>query len=140
LLGTETGNRLESHVFHLLPRTLVELLRHLRVHQCLLLLSQFLELFHAQVKRSEVHPGCLFKRVDFPNSGFNRLRILMRTHALYNSVVLVGEENVTLGVELEEDVETVFGTEFQVDDSFDSDLSDVLKGLAFDVFSELNNI
>jgi hypothetical protein len=64
----------------------------------------------------------------------------MRTHALYNSVVLVGEENVTLGVELEEDVETVFGTEFQVDDSFDSDLSDVLKGLAFDVFSELNNI
>ena len=85
----------------------------------------------------EVDIGSEFKRIDLTYCGFDLFVELMGPNALQNAIVLVGQNDVTLGIELKDEMICEgFGSEGNDDDSFDPDLFDGFNSFGAKVFSK----
>lgn len=111
----------------------------------LLLVCRGLNLFHHSLYTSttnidllQVDVGGVFKRVQFAHGSLDLVSELMGTHALENSIVLVGEDDVALGIKLKNEmIAELLLSEGQYNHSLHADLPNGLQPLGAQEFPKL---
>lgn len=121
---------------------ILRLLLHLHLHlrfRVLSLLNKPLNLFRSNLYLLQIDIGSIFEGVHLANSSLNFIGELVRPHTLYNPVGCIGEDNVTLGVELQNEmVAKLFRSEGEHHHSLHTNLPDSLESLRSQILPELN--
>ncbi len=106
----QTGNHLENNILNLLSSPLLPLplllpLRHwLDLLRLLLGLQLFLQTLSRNINILNVNISSILEGIDLPHCSLDLIVKLMRSNTLQDTVIVVSEDNVALGVKLEDEV------------------------------------
>lgn len=113
--GIQTGDHFENNILHLLAALLLPLpflftlsslgcLFPLDLPLWLLRLEHFLQSLSRNIDILDIDISRILKRIDLPHSSLYLLVELMRSYTLQDAIILISEDDITLGVELQDEV------------------------------------
>ena len=108
----QTGYHFEHNIFHFLSASLLSLplLLPLRLlldlfdWECLLRLQQFLKCLCRNINIFQINISRMLKGIQFAHGSLHLIVEFMRTNTLQDAVIVISQDNITLGVQLQDEM------------------------------------